>query len=180
MDPRGMVPSPNLRSQRGKRRRRIRIRWLLMRVQMFSRKRGKKVRLVKTVLQLDTDQLSTDFYYTFWSLQQPFARPGVFADSAAFPAFKESVNKVLPFIKEATAKERAMMGNKSVLGNNNFAPSSSQMPVAAGSKRKRDAAEAVDDSSSKSYFFAKFLTSPDLLDLEVCRLLLDYRVSVVK
>ena len=90
------------------------------------------------------------------------------------------MNKVLPFIKEATAKERAMMGNKSVLGNNNFAPSSSQTPVAAGSKRKRDAAEAVEDSSSKSYFFAKFLTSPDLLDLEVCRLLLDYRVSVVK
>ena len=92
----------------------------------------------------------------------------MFAEPGAFPAFKESVNKVLPFIKEATAKERAMMGNKSVSGNNNnLAPLSSQTLITAGSKRKRDAAEGVDESSLKSYFFAKFLTSPDLLDLEV-------------
>lgn len=79
------------------------------------------------------------------------------------------MNKVLPFIKEATAKERAMMGNKSASGNsNNLTPSISLPVVSAGSKRKRDGAEAVDESSSlKSYFFAKFLTSPDLLDLEV-------------
>ena len=92
----------------------------------------------------------------------------MFADPEAFPAFKESVNKVLPFIKEATAKERAMMGNKSASGNNNPTPLPPQTVVTAGSKRKRDAAEAVDEPSSlKSYFFAKFLTSPDLLDLEV-------------
>jgi aldose 1-epimerase len=88
--------------------------------------------------------LILDFYYTFWSLQQPFARPGVFADPEVFPAFKESVNKVLPFIKEATAKERAMMGNKSASNNNNLTPSPSQTAVTAGSKRKRDAAEAVE------------------------------------
>lgn len=78
------------------------------------------------------------------------------------------MNKVLPFIKEATAKERAMMGNKSASGNNNLAPPIPHTVVSAGPKRKRDAAETVDESSSlKSYFFAKFLTSPDLLDLEV-------------
>ena len=60
-----------------------------------------------------------------------------------------------------------MMGNKSASGNNNLTPSSPQTLVVAGSKRKRDAAEGVDESSLKSYFFAKFLTSPDLLDLEV-------------
>jgi aldose 1-epimerase len=93
----------------------------------------------------------------------------VFADPEVFPAFKESVNKVLPFIKEATAKERAMMGNKSASNNNNLTQSPSQTAVTTGSKRKRDAAEAVNGSSSlKGYFFAKFLTSPDLLDLEVC------------
>jgi aldose 1-epimerase len=94
----------------------------------------------------------------------------VFADSGVFPVFKESVNKVLPFLKEATAKERAMMGNKSASANNNNLTSlNSQTSVTAGSKRKRDGVEAVDESSSlKSYFFAKFLTSPDLLDLEVC------------
>ena len=94
----------------------------------------------------------------------------MFADPVAFPAFKESVNKVLPFIKEATAKERAMMGNKSTSGNNNnnLTPLTSQSLVITGSKRKRDASEGVDESSSlKSYFFAKFLTSSDLLDLEV-------------
>jgi hypothetical protein len=112
-----------------------------------------------------------DFYYTFWSLQQPFARPNVFADPTAFPAFKESVSRVLPFIKEATAKERAMMGNKSASGNNNLTPSTPLPVVSIGSKRKRDGTEAVDESSSlKSYFFAKFLTSPDLLDLEVRRI----------
>lgn len=127
----------------------------------------------------DVDWHSTDFYYTFWSLQQPFARPVVFADPAVFPAFQESVNKVLPFIKEATAKERAMMGNKSASGtNNNLTPLTPQPLVTAGSKRKRDGAEAVDESSSlKSYFFAKFLTSPDLLDLEVCKFV-DVRFSV--
>ena len=94
----------------------------------------------------------------------------MFADPEVFPAFKESVNKVLPFIKEATAKERAMMGNKSASGNNNnLTPLHSQTVVTVGSKRKRDGTEAADEPSSlKSYFFAKFLTSPDLLDLEVC------------
>ena len=92
----------------------------------------------------------------------------MFAEPGAFPTFKESVNKVLPFIKEATAKERAMMGNKSGWGmHNGLAPLSSQTLVTAGSKRKRDVAEGVDESAMKSYFFAKFLTSPDLLDLEV-------------
>lgn len=82
------------------------------------------------------------------------------------------MNKVLPFIKEATAKERAMMGNKSASGNSNNLTSSTSLPaVSAGSKRKRDNTEAIDESSSlKSYFFAKFLTSPDLLDLEVRRI----------
>jgi len=80
------------------------------------------------------------------------------------------VNRVLPFIKEATAKERAMMGNKSAWGNHtSLGPLSSQTLVMAGSKRKRDAVEGVDESAMKSYFFAKFLTSPDLLDLEVRR-----------
>jgi len=127
------------------------------------------VAVVLEFFRLNVDWRSVDFYHTFWSLQQPFARPVVFADPAVFPAFKESVNKILPFIKEATAKERAMMGNKSASGNNNnLTPLNSQTLVTAGSKRKRDAAEAVDESSSlKSYFFAKFLTSPDLLDLEV-------------
>lgn len=59
--------------------------------------------------------------------------------------------KVMPVIKEATTKERAMMGSK-----NNGAGINSL-------KRKRDSEE---ESNSNEYFFAKFLTNPDLLDLE--------------
>jgi hypothetical protein len=50
-------------------------------------------------------------------------------------------------LKEASAKDRAMMGSKS-----------------SNHKRTRDMQEG---SESMDYFFAKFLTSPDLLDLEV-------------
>ena len=97
---------------------------------------------------------SSDFYNTFWSLQLPFSKPTIFASKASFfEEFKEAVNKVLPFIKEATAKERAMMGSRS-----------SAAGAAATLKRKR---EPEEETNSNEYFFAKFLTSPDLLDLEV-------------
>jgi hypothetical protein len=75
--------------------------------------------------------------------------PSTFAD------FKEAVGKVLPVIKEATAKERAMMGSRSSGG------------PAQSLKRKREP-DATGDENSNEYFFAKFLTSPELLDLEVC------------
>ena len=60
--------------------------------------------------------------------------------------FKESMNNVLPFLKEATAKERAMMSNKLVSGNKNFVLSSSQTSH-RGLKRNRDATEAVNGPS---------------------------------
>ena len=60
--------------------------------------------------------------------------------------------KVLPVIKEATAKERALMGSK--------ANHSTSL------KRRREP-EVNIDSANHGYFFAKYLTSPDLLDLEV-------------
>ena len=99
-------------------------------------------------------QHSSDFYNTFWSLQLPFSKPTTFTSRAAFEEFKEAISKVMPFIKEATAKERAMMGSRSSAG------------AAATLKRKR---EPEEETNSNEYFFAKFLTSPDLLDLEVCR-----------
>ncbi|KDR85576.1 hypothetical protein GALMADRAFT_218672 [Galerina marginata CBS 339.88] len=93
-----------------------------------------------------------DFYNTFWSLQLPFSKPPLFAKKETFPAFKDAVNRVMPVIKEATAKERAMMGSRGGAGSfHNL-------------KRKR---EPDEESNSNEYFFAKFLTSPDLLDLEI-------------
>ncbi len=61
-------------------------------------------------------------------------------------------------IKEATAKERALMGNKSLHAT---AGASSQL------KRKRAPAAAAESPATSEYYFAKYLTSPELLDLEV-------------
>ncbi|KAK0199086.1 THO complex subunit 1 transcription elongation factor-domain-containing protein [Armillaria mellea] len=95
-----------------------------------------------------------DFYQTFWSLQLPFSKPPLFSDPATFSAFKDSVDKVLPVLKEATAKERVMMGSRTGSGG-------------AGSlKRKREPQDTGEETVT-DYFFAKFLTSPDLLDLEL-------------
>jgi hypothetical protein len=105
-------------------------------------------------LAFDRSHISStlDFYNTFWSLQLPFSKPLTFVTPEAFSEFKDAVDKVLPVIKEATAKERAMMGSRAGVG--------------AGSlKRKRDL--DVEESNTNEYFFAKFLTSPDLTDLEV-------------
>ncbi|THG99281.1 hypothetical protein EW026_g3031 [Hermanssonia centrifuga] len=93
-----------------------------------------------------------DFYQTFWSLQLPFSKPSLFAEQATFSSFKESVNKALPVIKEATAKERAMMGKANASS-------------AASLKRKREPENFA--SKGQEYFFAKYLTSPELLDLEI-------------
>ncbi|KAM5538332.1 hypothetical protein V8D89_007934 [Ganoderma adspersum] len=98
-----------------------------------------------------------EFYQTFWWMQLPFSRPPSFAEPSTFPAFKEAVNKVLPVIKEATAKDRALMGSKA-----NGIPTAPAGPL----KRKRDAG-ATEGAAKSEYNFAKYLTSPELLDLEI-------------
>ncbi|KAJ3718535.1 THO complex subunit 1 transcription elongation factor-domain-containing protein [Lentinula raphanica] len=105
-----------------------------------------------------------DFYSTFWSLQLPFSKPAVFASTnppMTFGQFQDAVDKVLPVIKEATVRERAMMGvgrSASTMGS-------------ATLKRKRSQDEEMTtekpNGKTAEYFFAKFLTSPELLDLEV-------------
>ncbi|KAI0095149.1 THO complex subunit 1 transcription elongation factor-domain-containing protein [Irpex rosettiformis] len=94
-----------------------------------------------------------DFYRTFWSLQLPFSKPTVFVKSGTFTTFQGSVNKILPVIKEATAKERALMGSKS---------NSNSITL----KRRREPEVGL-EAAGQDYFFAKYLTSPDLLDLEI-------------
>ncbi|PIL31082.1 hypothetical protein GSI_05778 [Ganoderma sinense ZZ0214-1] len=98
-----------------------------------------------------------EFYQTFWWMQLPFSRPPLFAEPTTFPAFKEAVNRVLPLIKEATAKDRALMGSKV-----NGIPTAPSGPL----KRKREAT-APEGTAKSEYYFAKYLTSPELLDLEV-------------
>ncbi|KAJ3770790.1 THO complex subunit 1 transcription elongation factor-domain-containing protein [Lentinula raphanica] len=108
--------------------------------------------------------VSVDFYSTFWSLQLPFSKPAVFASTnppMTFGQFQDAVDKVLPVIKEATVRERAMMGvgrSASTMGS-------------ATLKRKRSQDEEMTtekpNGKTAEYFFAKFLTSPELLDLEL-------------
>lgn len=78
-------------------------------------------------------------------------------EPATYPVFKDAVNKVFPVIKEAATKERALMGSKTLLGGGN-----GNTPH----KRKRDS-DVVEDTTTSDYFFAKYLTSAELLDLEV-------------
>ncbi|KAH9980603.1 THO complex subunit 1 transcription elongation factor-domain-containing protein [Russula compacta] len=102
----------------------------------------------------------SEFYNTFWSLQLPFSKPTQFVLPQTFGEFQEAVNKVLPVIKEATVKERALTGSRTVMTGTAAAAA---IPL----KRKREAEPAAEQTSGKEYFFAKFLTSPDLLDLEI-------------
>ncbi|KAJ3895323.1 THO complex subunit 1 transcription elongation factor-domain-containing protein [Lentinula edodes] len=109
--------------------------------------------------------LSTDFYSTFWSIQLPFSKPSVFATPnppMTFAQFQDAVDRVLPVIKEATAKERAMMG---------AGRSASTMGPATLKRKRGQGEEMVDignaNKKAMEYFFAKFLTSPELLDLEL-------------
>ncbi|KAI0652734.1 UDP-glucose 4-epimerase [Trametes meyenii] len=97
-----------------------------------------------------------DFFYTFWSLQLPFSRPPLFSEPQRLPAFKEAVNKVLPVIKEATAKERALMGNKS-----------SHPPTGPSALKRKREPTVAESTANSEYYFAKYLTSPELLDLEI-------------
>ncbi|KAM6498573.1 THO complex subunit 1 transcription elongation factor domain containing protein [Amanita muscaria] len=122
-----------------------------------SRKKGerevKESHGDKMQVDSETSQSKEEFYQTFWSLQFSFSKPPLFAQKNTFPEFQDAVNKVLPVIKEASAKERAMMGSR-------VGPSA---PSSLKRKREMD----VDETTSGDYFFAKFLTSPDLLDLEI-------------
>ena len=112
-----------------------------------------------------------EFYQTFWSVQNPFSNPSYFQNPDAMATFRANVSKILPVLSEATRKDRLSSTSKSAT------------PAAiAGAKRKRDAeietnaaeapangsALAQPESSKKDYFFAKFLTNFDLLELEVC------------
>lgn len=104
-------------------------------------------------VEVDIHYICVEFYNTFWSLQLPLSRPALFAKHETLESFKSAVNIVMPVIKEATVKERAMMGSKTVIGT---------------LKRKREESPISNlDDGNRNYFFAKFLTSPDLLDLEV-------------
>lgn len=89
-------------------------------------------------------------------MQYPFSKPPTLSESEMFKAFQFSVNAILPILSEASKKERTLAGSK------------------AGTKRKRDVPHHGDIKPSpamqdhhKDYAFAKYLSSPELLELEI-------------
>lgn len=98
---------------------------------------------------------SLEFFNTFWSLQLPFSKPSAFNLPQTMPDFKKAVDTVLPVIKQANNTERSMMGSRAAV-----APISTESTTS-----KPDSDEST--PSADEYFFAKFLTNPDLLELEV-------------
>ncbi|KAF7969000.1 hypothetical protein HWV62_28664 [Athelia sp. TMB] len=100
----------------------------------------------------DADKMEVDEVKVEGDKKPSQGEDGSTKSAGTFMEFKESVNKALPVIREATTKERAMMGSRSA--------------GSSGIKRKREV-EAPEESSASEYFFAKFLTSPDLLELEI-------------
>ncbi|KAG9050630.1 hypothetical protein FS837_003730 [Tulasnella sp. UAMH 9824] len=107
----------------------------------------------------EVNRKKAEFYNTFWNLQTYFARPQTFGQQTALPAFKQSIETVLAALVEATKKEKAMTGTGPKGGAG----------AAAGSKRKFSEMLDVpeDVGTQQNYFFAKYLTSPDLLDYEL-------------
>ncbi|KAF8344075.1 THO complex subunit 1 transcription elongation factor-domain-containing protein, partial [Cantharellus anzutake] len=113
---------------------------------------------------LSPEEQKIEFYNTFWSLQYPFSFPQIFHKTKCLPDdLKRNVDKVLAALGEATKRDRQSSGNKSLVA------------VSAGVKRKREDegepfGESGTTSSTTDYFFAKFLTRPDLLDLQIADL----------
>ncbi|KZO98684.1 hypothetical protein CALVIDRAFT_31330 [Calocera viscosa TUFC12733] len=109
------------------------------------------------VTNYDETGEANEFYTTFWSLQQYFRDPAILAskdeDGPSLAKFRGLVDKVLPAIAEATAKEKLLTGTKDA-------------EVTTGKKRKFTEMMSVDDEEEDN-FFPKFLTSAELLDYEM-------------
>jgi len=109
----------------------------------------------------ETEDEKTQFYNTFWSLQAYFARPHLFSSKEAISTFKAATATVMGTLMELSKKEQGPSGSTA----KSAGPSS-------GTKRKHidpqhQVASDEPQNVGQDYFFAKFLTSPDLLDFEV-------------
>ncbi|CAE6412785.1 unnamed protein product [Rhizoctonia solani] len=96
-----------------------------------------------------------------------------------FSAFKKAVDTIIPVLSERTRKDNALMGRESKGSGSPIVGVKRKRTASSGVRRIRD--QMVDDNAREleleqqppedldldKYFFAKFLTSPDLLDLEL-------------
>ncbi|CAE6468783.1 unnamed protein product [Rhizoctonia solani] len=96
-----------------------------------------------------------------------------------FSAFKKIVEVIVPVLSERTRKDKALMGRESKGSGTPVAGVKRKRAVSSGVRRMRDQMEdenarelelehqSPEDLDLDKYFFAKFLTSADLLDLEL-------------
>ncbi|KAJ1306562.1 hypothetical protein OPQ81_007563 [Rhizoctonia solani] len=96
-----------------------------------------------------------------------------------FSAFKKAVDVIIPVLGERTRKDNALMGRESKGSGSPVVGVKRKRAVSSGVRRVRDQTEdenarelqleqqSPEDLDLDKYFFAKFLTSPDLLDLEL-------------
>ncbi|GAB1518492.1 hypothetical protein RhiTH_001551 [Rhizoctonia solani] len=96
-----------------------------------------------------------------------------------FSAFKKAVDTIIPVLSERTRKDNALMGREGKGSSAPVAGVKRKRATSSGVRRIRDQMEdenarelelerqPPEDLDLDKYFFAKFLTSPDLLDLEL-------------
>lgn len=108
-----------------------------------------------------------EFYTTFWSLQKYFNNPPVLFVSPLPPnddpykLLQHALTKTLDAFTDATAKEKKLLGAGA--GNG----------ISSLKKVDADISLADEKAVKEHYFFPKFLTSPNLLELEVRGILLE-------
>ncbi|BGP51070.1 hypothetical protein JCM10450v2_006996 [Rhodotorula kratochvilovae] len=107
---------------------------------------------------------SSGFYATFWSLQRYFNNPhllfaaGSPASSGPLAELQSGVRKTLGAFAAATKKEKELSG----------AAKDGPAAADAGARGKaRDEMTDTEEGALEEYFFPKFLTSRNLLDLEL-------------
>lgn len=133
---------------------------------------------------------STAFYGTFWSLQRYFINPPLlFQPPAAstsststtpLSSLRDGVRATLLAFRAATKKAKDLTGSSTDSSSSSKARSAvSAGPAKPEGGRRRTMDEVDDDDDDddekmdtseqalEEYFFPKFLTSPDLLELEV-------------
>ena len=99
------------------------------------------------------EQDSKNFYTEFWSLQRSFAMPTRLFEDGSFKQFKQGMCSTM-------RKFRSVDQGLQTRSTNNTLENAQR-----GTKRKRGGQE----NELSNSFNPKYLTSPDLFDLEVCQ-----------
>ncbi|KAK4052839.1 hypothetical protein OIV83_002126 [Microbotryomycetes sp. JL201] len=106
--------------------------------------------------QREEDEEGTgDFYHAFWSLQRYFSNPALLFENAttleSLKMLQSGMSRTLAAFSEATKQERRLAGSSKAGKRKAAAPQT----------------DAEIETSLEQYFFPKYLTSRNLLELEI-------------